>query len=128
MEDKMGVDFKLSREQPQGKPDIAVFHLGGWLDAQSEQKLVDAVQKAKDEGAQYVLLDMRDMDTITSAGIRAIHKSYQILTPKDAGSKIMRLKMCNAPPQIYQVLGMTGLLINVPMYENETDAIDSFGG
>ncbi len=123
----MGVDFKLSSEQPQGKPDVAVFHLGGWLDAQSEQKLVDAVQKAKDGGAQYILLDMREMDTITSAGIRAIHKSYQILTPRGDASNITRLKLCNAPAQVYQVLSMTGLLVNVPMYENETDAIESFG-
>lgn len=123
----MGVDFKMRKEQPQGRPDVAVFHLGGWLDAQSEQKLVDAAKEAKDAGAQYMLLDLNDMDTITSAGIRAIHKVYLMLTPKDESSKSPRLKLCKAPAPIYQVLSITGLLMNVPMYENEQDAVESFG-
>ena len=123
----MGADFKITREQPPGKPNITVFHIGGWLDAQSEQQLVDAVQKAKDEGAEYVLLDMREMDTITSAGIRAMQKAYQILTPKDQAFKVAHLKLCNAPAQIYKVLGITGFLLNVPMYESQDDAIVSFG-
>lgn len=123
----MGVDFRMTKEQPQGKPDVVVFHLGGWLDAQSEQKFVDEVKAAKDAGAQYVLLDMSEMDTITSAGIRAIHKAYLLLTPKDEAGKVSRLKLCNTPAPIYQVLSITGLLMNVPMYENEQDAVESFG-
>ena len=123
----MGVEFKMTREQPEGKPDIMVFHLAGWLDGQSEKQFVDTIQKAKDDGAHYVLLDMRDMDTLTSAGIRAMQRAYQILTPKEESYKVAHLKLCNAPPQIYQVLGITGFLVNVPMYENREDAIESFG-
>jgi anti-anti-sigma factor len=123
----MSVDFKMVRDTPEGRPDVAVFHLSGWLDAMSEQKLVDAVQQARDGGAQYVLLDMRELDTITSAGIRAMHRAYQILTPKDAMGQAGRLKLCNAPAQIYQVLSTVGLLNNIPMYESADDAIDSFG-
>lgn len=123
----MGADFKLTQEQPQRRVDVAVFHLGGWLDAQSEGQLVEAVQKAKNAGAKYVLLELRDMDTITSAGIRAMQKAYQILTPKEEAYRIAHLKLCNAPAQIYQVLGITGFLSNVPMYESMEDAVDSFG-
>jgi len=123
----MGIEFKLTREQPEGKPDIAVFHLTGWLDGSSEGRLVEAVQQAKNQGASYVLLDLRDLDTITSAGIRAMQRSYQILTPKGAGEKSAYLKLCSAPPQIYQVLSMTGLLMQVPVYESQDIAIDSFG-
>jgi anti-anti-sigma regulatory factor len=123
----MGADLKITSERAQGKENIIVFHLGGWLDALGEGRLVAAVQKAKDEGAEYVLLELSEMDTITSAGIRAMQKSHQILTPKDDTYKIPHLKLCNAPAQIYQVLGITGFLINVPMYESMEDAIDSFG-
>ena len=123
----MSTDFKLLREQPQSKPDVAVLHLRGWLDAQSEQKLVDAVQQAKDSGCQYVLLEMRDVDTITSAGIRAIQKAYRILTPAGDVSTMARLKLCNAPAPVYQVLSMTGMLLSVPMYESAQDAVESFG-
>lgn len=123
----MGIDFKLSKEYPQGRPDVAVFHLGGWLDAQSEKRLVEAVQHAKDEGAQYVLFELSGMDTITSAGIRALQQAYRILTPKGESTGVVRLKLCNAPPQIYQVLSMTGILVNIPTYEGIDIALDSFG-
>ncbi len=123
----MGADLKMTSERAQGKENIVVIHLGGWLDALSEARLVAAVQKAKDEGAEYVLLELSEMDTITSAGIRAMQKAYQILTPKVEAYKIPHLKLCNAPAQIYQVLGITGFLLNVPMYESMDDAIDSFG-
>lgn len=123
----MGVEFKLTKEQPQGRPEVVVFHLAGWLDAQGEGRLAQAVQQAKDEGAKYVLLDLRDVNTITSAGIRAMQKAYQILTPKEQASKASYLKLCNASPQIYEVLRITGFLTNVPMYESADIAIDSFG-
>jgi anti-anti-sigma factor len=123
----VAADFKITREQPEGRPDVAVFRVSGWLDRDSEQKLVDAVQQAKDAGAEYVLLDLSETGTITSAGIRAIQRAYQILTPKAEVSKVARLKLCNAPAQVYQVLGITGLLVNVPMYESEADAVESFG-
>ena len=123
----MGADLKMTSERAQGKENIVVIHLGGWLDALSEARLVAAVQKAKDEGAEYVLLELSEMDTITSAGIRAMQKAYQILTPKVEAYKIPHLKLCNAPAQIYQVLGITGFLLNVPMYESMDDAINSFG-
>ncbi len=122
----MGADLKITSERAQGRENIVVFHLGGWLDQLGEGRLVAAVQKAKDEGAQYVLLELSEMDTITSAGIRAMQKAYQILTPKEDAYKIPHLKLCNAPAQIYQVLGITGFLLNVPMYESMEDAIDSF--
>jgi anti-anti-sigma factor len=123
----MGADFKLTREQAPGRPNITVFRISGWLDRQSEGPFVEAVQKAKDEGAEYVLLDMRDMDTITSAGVRALQRAYQVMMPRDEPSKVVRLKLCNAPAQIYQVLGITGFLTNVPMYESAEDAVESFG-
>jgi anti-anti-sigma factor len=122
----MGVEFRLVKEQPAGKPGIAVIHLAGWLDAQSEARLVEAVQRSKEEGARHILLDLADVDTVTSAGIRAMQKSYQILTPKGADPKSGYLKLCNASPQVYQVLNVTGLLMQIPVYESQDIAIDSF--
>lgn len=120
----MGVEFKLNKETPPGRPDVAVFHLQGWLDAQSEETLVSAVRAAWDEGAKYVVLDLAGISTITSAGIRGIQKSFGIVTPK-GGTMIGRLKLCHASPQVYQVLSITGLLISTPMYESVDIAVDS---
>jgi anti-anti-sigma factor len=123
----MDSDLVISSEQAQADVPVTVFHLRGWLDAQSEGQLLEAARTAYDGGARYLLIDMRDLDTLTSAGMRALQKCYQIFTPKEDHFKVAHLKLCNAPPQIYNVLGITGFLQNIPMYESMEAALQSFG-
>src|ERR687892_1030670 len=123
----MNSDLTISTEQLQADVPITVFRLRGWLDAQSEGQLLEAARLAYDEGARYLLIDMSDLDTLTSAGMRALQKVYQIFTPKEDQFRVAHLKLCNAPPQIYNVLGITGFLQNIPMYESQDAALQSFG-
>ena len=123
----MNSDLKISSEQVQAKVPVTVFHVRGWLDAQSEEQLLEAARTAYDNGARYLLIDMSELDTLTSAGMRALQKVYQIFTPKEDHFKVAHLKLCNAPPQIYNVLGITGFLHNIPMYESMDAGLRSFG-
>jgi anti-anti-sigma factor len=122
----MDGDFKITKEQMRVSVPVTVFHICGWLDAQSEDLLLGAARTAYEEGARYLLLEMSELDTLTSAGIRSIQKVYQMYTPKEEHMKVSHLKLCNAPPQIYNVLGITGFLHNVPMYESVSTALESF--
>jgi anti-anti-sigma factor len=123
----MNSDLRISSEELQADVPVTIFHLRGWLDAQSEEQLLEAARTAYDNGARYLLIDMGDLDTLTSAGMRALQKVYQIFTPKAEQFKMAHLKLCNAPPQIYNVLGITGFLQNIPMYESQDAALQSFG-
>ena len=123
----MTSDLRISSEEIQADVPVTVFHLRGWLDAQSEEQLLEAARTSYDSGARYLLIDMSELDTLTSAGMRALQKVYQIFTPKEDHFKIAHLKLCNAPPQIYNVLGITGFLQNIPMYESRDAALKSFG-
>jgi anti-anti-sigma factor len=123
----MNSDLKISSEQVQADVPVTVFRLRGWLDAQSEEQLLEAARIGYDGGARYLLIDMTELDTLTSAGMRALQKVYQIFTPKEDQFRLAHLKLCNAPPQIYNVLGITGFLQNIPMYESQEAALQSFG-
>lgn len=123
----MDSDLRISTEQAQADVPVTVFRLRGWLDAQSEDQLLEAARTTYDGGARYLLIDMSDLDTLTSAGMRALQKVYQIFTPRDESARVAHLKLCNAPPQIYNVLGITGFLQNIPMYESTDTALQSFG-
>lgn len=123
----MNSDLKISSEEVQMSVPVTVFHVRGWLDAQSEEQLLEAARTTYDWGARYLLIDMTDLDTLTSAGMRALQKVYQIFTPKEDHFRVAHLKLCNAPPQIYNVLGITGFLQNIPMYESRDAALQSFG-
>lgn len=123
----MNSDLKISSEEMQADVPVIVFHLRGWLDAQSEGQLLEAARTTYDGGARYLLIDMSELDTLTSAGMRALQKVYQIFTPKDEQFKVAHLKLSSAPPQIYNVLGITGFLQNIPMYESTQAALETFG-
>jgi anti-anti-sigma factor len=123
----MNTDLKISSEEVQVDVPVTVLHLRGWLDAQSEGQLLEAARLANDAGAKYLLIDMSELDTLTSAGMRALQKVYQVFTPKEDQFKVAHLKLCNAPPQIYNVLGVTGFLQQIPMYESLDNALESFG-
>jgi anti-anti-sigma factor len=123
----MNSDLRISSEQMQAEVPVTVLQLRGWLDAQSEEQLLEAARSSYDGGARYLLIDLSELDTLTSAGMRALQKVYQIFTPKEDHFKIAHLKLCNAPPQIYNVLGITGFLQNIPMYESQESALQSFG-
>lgn len=123
----MNSDLKITSEQVQATVPVTVLQVRGWLDAQSEEQLLAVARTAFEEGARYILIDMSELDTITSAGIRSLQKIYQMYTPKEDRLRIAHLKLCNAPPQIYNVLGITGFLHNIPMYESLQAALESFG-
>lgn len=123
----MDSDLKITSEQMQADVPVTVFHVKGWLDAQSEDQLLETARLSYDEGARYLLIDMSELDTLTSAGMRALQKVYKIFTPAEDQPKIAHLKLCNAPPQIYNVLSITGFLHNISMYESLDMALKSFG-
>jgi anti-anti-sigma factor len=119
-------DLKNSVEQVQAGVPITIFHLRGWLDAQSEEEFVKWASQAYEEGTRYLLLDMSELDTLTSAGMRAIQRVYKMYTAVGSDTEFSNLKMASAPPPVYHALKLTGFLKSIPMYESVQSAIDSF--
>lgn len=119
-------DLKNTVEKVEGNVPVTVFHLRGWLDAQSEDDFVQWANEAYERGARYLLLDLSELDTLTSAGMRAIQKVYRQYTPEGTDKEDQRLKMSSAPPPVYSALKMTGFLLSIPMYESVQSALDSF--
>lgn len=118
---KDGLKIKKSTE---GK--VTIFHLTGALDVVGEETLLAVARDAYDEGARFLLLDLAEVDILTSAGMRAMHKVFKMFTPKNEMYKVTHVKLCRAPQDLYQSLGVTGFLQNIPSYESIQTAIDSF--
>ena len=121
----MNADFKITSEQieRQGKSPVTVFHLSGWLDAQSEGKLLSTALEAQAGGAQYLILSLEEVDMLTSTGIRAILSAQKLINLSDGTSGV---RLCNAPPNVYHVLKLTGFLQTMPVYESLQAALDSY--
>jgi anti-anti-sigma factor len=119
-------DLKNTVEQVQGKVPITIFHLRGWLDGQSEGQFFQWASEAYENGTRYLLLDLSELDMLTSAGLRAIQRVHKLYTPGDDSKGSKYFKMASAPPQIYHVLEITGFLHVVPNYESVESAVDLF--
>lgn len=114
----MNTELKITSEVINQQ--TTIFHLQGWLDAQSEQKLITASQEAHQQGAHRLILDLEEISMLTSAGIRSIQKVQKIF---DASGR--DIKLCNAPPNVYHVLKMTGILQILPIYESLEAALSA---
>jgi anti-anti-sigma factor len=122
----MTSSLRIIKEQVQGKVHITVLHLRGWLDMQSEEQLIASARESYEEGSRYLLLDLAEVETVTSAGMRAMQKVSRLFTPVEERSKMTRVKSCNAPQQVHHILGVTGILLTIQNYESMQAAIDSF--
>lgn len=122
----MDIALTITKEEVAGKVPVTVLHLHGWLDARSEEFLLATAREAYDAGARFLLIDLAEVEALTSAGMRALQKVYRLFTAEQERFKIVRVKLCNAPLQVYNVLGVTGFLQNIPNYETQQSALDSF--
>ena len=122
----MEPDLIITTEQAQGRENVVIFHLQGWLDSKSEERFLRAGRVAYEAGARFLVIDLGEIEAITSAGMRAIQKVYKIFTPAEEHFKVAHIRICNAPPQINTILGITGFLQNIPSYATMESALVSF--
>ena len=61
---------------------VVILHLKGRLDVQTQEKLVDSAKLEHELGTRYLLIDLQDVEMITSAGLAALHNIYKLYTPQ----------------------------------------------
>jgi len=126
----------ITTSQIQGDISATVFHLEGHLHGPTEQELLDRARQAFEDGTRHLLLDMSELEVLSSAGLRAIQNIFKLFTPED-DVKIIRqhgdepykspyFKIVVAKPEIYYILNITGFLQNIPIYNNLVEATNSF--
>ena len=132
------MEFQVLAEQVDRRVPITVLHLSGWLNLGSAAAFEDAAKQAVQQGARYVLLDLKDVPAVRSAGLRSIQVLYKLLNPKDAPSagsagqagsvpNSPYLKLVNLSPELYQVFDIAGFLGNIASYDDMETALSSFG-
>jgi anti-anti-sigma factor len=86
--------------------DTAILHLDGWLDTQNAPLLAEALN-GLDDGVKKLVLDMKKLEYISSAGIRQIVTAYKEMNGA--------LTLKNLPTEVASVLHMTGLDKKLPI-------------
>ncbi|HAV79052.1 MAG TPA: hypothetical protein DCX53_17010 [Anaerolineae bacterium] len=129
-------ELTITTSQLQGDVSATILHLQGHLHGPTELELLDRARQEFEDGTRYLLLDMSELEVLSSAGLRAIQNIFKLYTPQDDVEMMRKrgkepykspyLKIVSAKPEIYYVLSITGFLQNIPIYNNLIDATDSF--
>ena len=129
----MSVSLAISKTEGR----VVVLHLAGRLDVLTQQQLLDTARSEQASGTRFLLLDLRGLDMITSAGLAALHNIYKMFTPQEEVDtwekekhgelyKSLYFKLAGASANVYYVLNISGFLHNIPIYPGMEEALASF--
>ena len=131
-------ELSITASQVQGEVSVTILHLSGHLHGNTEPQLLDRARQAYEDGSKYLLLDLSNLEILTSAGLRAIHNIFNLFTPQsdveiihqhgEEPYKSPYFKLVCPNPHIYYVLNIAGFLQNIPIYNNMDEAVNSFAG
>jgi anti-anti-sigma factor len=129
-------ELNITASQVQGEVPVTILHLNGHLHGNTEQLLMDRARQAFEDGATRILLDLSGVEVLTSAGLRAIHNIFNLLTPQSDLAVIHQhgaepykspyFKLVCPNPDVYYILNIAGFLQNILIYNSLEEAIASF--
>ena len=99
----------------------SVFKLNGRLDSNTamgfEQKLFECIE----DGNQRLILDFKDLDYISSAGLRVILKATKNL--KNVDGKLVLCAMQDYVKEVFEISGFDSFLPIVPTFDDAVKTI-----
>ena len=129
-------ELNITASQMQGEMSVTILHLSGHLHGNTEQQLVDRAHQAYEDGSTHILLDLSGVEVLTSAGLRAIHSIFNLLTPQgdlaiirqhgEEPYKSTYFKLMCTNPDVYYILNIAGFLQNILIFNNMEEAVNSF--
>jgi anti-anti-sigma regulatory factor len=129
-------ELNITASQIQGEVPVTILHLSGHLHGSTESDLLDRARQAQEDGSKFLLLDLSEVEVLTSAGLRAIHNIFNMFTPQTDRAVIKQhgeepykspyFKLVCPNPNVYYVLNIAGFLQNILIYNNLEEAASSF--
>ena len=134
----------VSIDQVEGKVPVSIITLRGELDASNYELLIDKAREVYQSGERYLLLDMSELNFMSSAGLVALHSvallfrgeaPHDLESGWDAFHAIGRdldsgfqpsVKLLNPQTRVSDTLQKTGFNRFFEIYSDQQTALDSF--
>jgi len=100
---------------------INIYKINGRLDSNTSQGFENKLIQAIDDGSKSMIIDFKNLDYISSAGLRVILKATKAL--KRENGQIM---LCDMQDYIKEVFEISGFDSFMPIVGSMGDALDSF--
>lgn len=130
--------MQISVSQEEARVPVTVFRLSG--DLTSEVELQTAAQEAFEAGARNILLDLKNVPYMSSAGLRAIHNIFMMLrsdSPAESNKAMTagiaagtftspHLKLLSPTQHVHEVLKTAGYDMFLEIHQDQKRALASF--
>lgn len=100
---------------------VSIFRLNGRLDSNTSQGFEQKVFNAISDGTKKMVIDFKEIDYISSAGLRVILKATKALAREEG--KIMLCDMQDYVKEVFEIAGFDAILPIVPTLN---EALESF--
>jgi anti-anti-sigma factor len=134
--------MNITISQEQGKAPVTVIHIEGKLDGSNYKDLVTKGQELTQGGARNILIDLTDVDFMSSAGMVALHSIAKLLKgqtlgneegwsllhsiDRERGGPQKQLKLLNPQPKVARSLELAGFNQLFEIHTDLAQAIASF--
>ena len=101
--------------------DVKVVQIEGELDTGSSPNAQNQLDQLRGQGVKKILLDLTNLDFISSAGLRVLLATAQELK-EDGGD----LRVCNLNREVKEVFDISGFSTLLMVFDNEAKALTGF--
>jgi len=100
----------------------AVLHLRGRVDSYTAPQLTEAIEALNQEGIFKLVLNLSEVDFMSSAGFRALLIGQRNCKRYNRGEIVL----ANVPPRLREALDLTGFTPLFKIFDNLTAAVGHF--
>jgi anti-sigma B factor antagonist len=101
--------------------DINIYRLKGRLDSNNSQRLEEKLFQAISDGSKRMIVDFKNLNYISSAGLRVIIKANKALIREDG-----RMILCSVQKYVREIFNMIGIDSFAPILDTMDDALKAF--
>lgn len=102
--------------------DVTILDVSGKITiGVGDVQVRDAVHMALGSGARNLVLNLKNVTTIDSAGVGELVSAYTTVTNRGG-----KLKLVNLPSKVNDILQITQLITVFEVYDTEQEALESF--
>lgn len=130
--------LNITTSEVQGRVPVTILRVDGRINLGNTDVLERAAKEAFIRGGRYFLLDLNNVSSLTSAGLRSIHWIYTMLSELPESdepvqnaspsqkSKSPHLKLFTTSSHVLKVLNVAGFDLYIDTYQDLNEAIASF--
>ncbi|HHJ53279.1 MAG TPA: anti-sigma factor antagonist [Caldithrix abyssi] len=111
-------DFEVQSAQAD---DVAILRLKGYLDAHTVPRFEAAIAKLVKEGQYRILVDMENLEYISSAGLGVFMGFIEEVREKNGD-----IKLCNLTDKVFRVFDLLGFPTLFDILKTEREALEKF--